>query len=62
MSNHNKLCRDGIFGSIQIKSQKVLDKDANLVVQDAKVKGNAKVKECLTVFGDVYVKGDIVYE
>lgn len=46
-SNHSKLCRDGIFGSLQIKSRKVLDRDANLDVQGAKVRG------------DLVVKGDI---
>jgi len=58
-SNHSRLCRDGIFGSLQIKSQKVLDKDTNLTVNDAKVRGNAKVKEDLTISGDLVVQGCI---
>jgi choline dehydrogenase len=56
-SNHNRLCRDGIYGSLQIKSKRVLDKDSNLSVADAKVRGNAKVKEDLTVCGDLIVQG-----
>lgn len=59
-SNHDRLCRDGIMGNLQIKSRKVLDKDANMDVEEAKIKGKAKVKQNLTVLGDVYVKGDIV--
>jgi hypothetical protein len=43
-SNHGQLCRDLIGGSLQIKNQSVLDKDANLCVNDAKVRGDLKVK------------------
>lgn len=53
MSNHNQLCRDGIFGNLQIKSKKVLDKNANLDVKNAKIRGDAKVKGALTVCGPI---------
>lgn len=51
MSNHNQLCRDGIFGNLQIKSKKVLDRNANLDVNNAKIRGDAKIKGALKVCG-----------
>lgn len=50
-SNHGFLCRDLIGGSVQIKSQKVIDKDANLVVNNAKVKNGLRVKGGITANG-----------
>lgn len=57
--NHNRLCRDGIFGNLQIKSKKVLDKDANLDVNGAKFRGDAKMKGNVEVCGDLLVHGSI---
>jgi len=57
-SNFNKLGRDGILGSLQIKSHKVLDHNANLDVAETKIKGNAKVEKNVIVLGNVYIKGD----
>ena len=56
-SNLGKLGRDGIFGSLQIKSHIVLDHNANLDVAETKIKGNAKVKQNVIVLGNVFVKG-----
>ena len=42
--NKGRLCRDLIGGSLQIKNQFVLDKDVNLTVNDAKVKGDLTLK------------------
>lgn len=50
-TNHGRLCRDGLVGTLQIKSQRVLDHDANLTVKDAKVKGDLKVKGNALVCG-----------
>lgn len=60
MSNHNSLCRDGIFGNLQIKSRKVLDKDANLCVNEAKIRGNAVVRGELSLGGNLVVEGQVV--
>ena len=59
-SNHNRVCRDGLEGSLQIKSHKVLDHNANLDVREANVQGHGKIKENLTDLGDVTVKGDMI--
>jgi|JI10StandDraft_1071094.scaffolds.fasta_scaffold521929_2 hypothetical protein len=42
-SNFGRLCRDVIAGSLQIKSQMVIDKNANLIVNNGTVKGNLVV-------------------
>jgi hypothetical protein len=55
-SNHGKLCRDLVGGSLQIKSHEVLDSHRNLCVENAKIKGAAKVKGDLTVCGDYKTK------
>jgi hypothetical protein len=55
--NHGPRCRDGIFGSLQIKSRTVLDETANLKVYDAKVKGSLKVKEETTLKDELCVDG-----
>lgn len=44
MSQHNRLCRDGIFGNLQIKSKTVIDKNANLDVNNATFRGDVKIK------------------
>ena len=59
MSNHGELCRDGIFGNLQIKGKVVLDSERNLFVKDTKVRGNAQVNQDLVVCGDLNVKGCI---
>lgn len=52
-SNHSRLCRDLVGGSLQIKSQTVLDQDANLRVNSARVASDMKVKGDLTVSGNL---------
>lgn len=58
-SGHGILCRDLIGGSLQIKSQRVLDKNANLCVNDAKMKGDLTVKGITCLKGDLTVTGCI---
>ena len=60
-SNHGNLCRDGIYGNLQIKGKRVLDGERNLEVKETKIRGNAQVNKDLCVLGDVIVKGDIIY-
>ena len=49
MSNQGNLCRDGIFGNLQIKGKVALDRDRNLFVKDTKIRGNAQVNKTLRV-------------
>lgn len=53
MSNHNKLCRDGHFGNLQIGARTIVDKEANLDVNAAKVRGDLLAK------GNVVVQGKL---
>lgn len=61
-SNHSRLCRDLIGGSVQIKSHLVLDKDLNLRVETARVQqrtqtGSLKVMQDAEICGNASVSG-----
>ena len=54
-----RLCRDGHFGNYIVKSKTVIDKEANLRVNNAKMKGDAKLKGDLCVEQNLVVHGRI---
>jgi len=65
MSNHLNLCRDGIFGNLQIKGKKIVDEGRNLnnikkaKLSDLTVRKNAEIYGNATVKGDLIVEGNI---
>ena len=61
MSNQGQLCRDGIFGNLQIKGKKVLDNNRNMCVENAKIKGNAIVRQDIVVMGNVFLSGEVIF-
>lgn len=53
-ANFGLLCKDVIAGTVTIKDKRILDKKANLRVEDAHIRGNA------TICGTLKLKGNIV--